>query len=63
MAVLFLSLAGCGGTEKAARTADIAILYTGDVHCAADENTGYAGLAAFKMELETKTVWAQRSIQ
>ncbi|MEM1483435.1 bifunctional UDP-sugar hydrolase/5'-nucleotidase [Oscillospiraceae bacterium PP1C4] len=51
---LFLSMVGCGGTEKAARTADIAVLYTGDVHCAVDENIGYAGLAAFKTELETQ---------
>ena len=54
LAALFLSLAGCGGTGKAERTADIAVLYTGDVHCAVDENIGYAGLASFKTELETQ---------
>ena len=51
LAALFLSMAGCGGTEKSARTSDIAVLYTGDVHCAADENISYAGLAAFKKAL------------
>lgn len=54
LAALFLSLAGCGGTGKAERTADIAVLYTGDVHCAVDENIGYAGLASFKTVLETQ---------
>lgn len=49
---LSLSLVGCGGTKKAVRTADIAVLCTGDVHCAVDENIGYAGLAAYKNELE-----------
>lgn len=38
--------------EEAARTADIAILYTGDVHCAVDDNIGYAGLSAYKKSLE-----------
>lgn len=54
LAALFLTLAGCGGTGKSERTADIAVLYTGDVHCAVDENIGYAGLASFKTELETQ---------
>ena len=27
---------------------DIVILYTNDVHCAVDDNIGYAGLAAYK---------------
>ncbi|MDD3412941.1 MAG: bifunctional UDP-sugar hydrolase/5'-nucleotidase [Lachnospiraceae bacterium] len=52
--VLSLSLTGCGRAGKAARSADIAVLYTGDVHCAVDENIGYAGLAAFQNELETQ---------
>ncbi|MDD3164426.1 MAG: bifunctional UDP-sugar hydrolase/5'-nucleotidase [Oscillospiraceae bacterium] len=51
---LFLTLTGCGGTKKNVRQADIAVLYTGDVHCAVDENIGYAGLAAFKKELEAQ---------
>ena len=41
-------------TEKTniARTADIAVIYTGDVHCAVDENIGYDGLSAYKKSLE-----------
>ena len=43
-------------TNKQAETAnDIVILYTNDVHCAIDENIGYAGLAAFKKATEAKT--------
>ncbi|MEG1902534.1 MAG: bifunctional UDP-sugar hydrolase/5'-nucleotidase [Clostridium sp.] len=38
-------------TETTARR-DIAIVYTNDVHCAVDDNIGYAGLAAYKKELE-----------
>lgn len=34
---------------------DIIILYTNDVHCAIDENIGYAGLAAYKKECLEKT--------
>lgn len=51
---LSLSLGGCGEAEKKARSSDIAVLYTGDVHCAADTNIGYAGLEAFKSELEAE---------
>ena len=54
MVALSLFLAGCVGPDKAERSADIAVLYTGDVHCAVDESIGYAGLAAFKGELETQ---------
>lgn len=31
---------------------DIVVLYTNDVHCAVDENIGYAGLAAYKKAME-----------
>lgn len=51
---LSLFLFGCDGTKEPVRSADIAILYTGDVHCAVDKSIGYAGLAAFKSELETQ---------
>ena len=34
---------------------DIVILYTNDVHCAADENLGYAVLAAYKEDMEEMT--------
>ena len=30
---------------------DIVILYTNDVHCAADDNLGYAGLAAYRTDM------------
>ncbi|MEG1163523.1 MAG: bifunctional UDP-sugar hydrolase/5'-nucleotidase [Anaerovoracaceae bacterium] len=33
-----------------AKTGDIVVLYTNDVHCAVDSNIGYAGLAAYKAD-------------
>ena len=35
---------------------DIVILYTNDVHCAVDDNIGYAGLAAYKKEMRITTL-------
>ena len=32
----------------------IVILHTNDVHCAVDDNIGYAGLAAYKKQLEAR---------
>ena len=49
------ALALCGCSAKSERSEDIVVLYTGDVHCAVDENTGYAGLAAYKKQMEEKT--------
>ena len=34
---------------------DIVVLYTNDVHCAIEENIGYAGLAAYKKLVASKT--------
>lgn len=52
-AALFLCLlCGCAGKE---RQENIVILYTNDVHCAVDENIGYAGLAEYKKRMEQKT--------
>jgi len=34
---------------------DIVVLYTNDVHCGIDDNLGYAGLAAYKSQVEQKT--------
>lgn len=34
---------------------DIVVLYTNDVHCALDENLGYAGLAAYRDEMKQLT--------
>lgn len=46
---------GRGTIEAKAETNDIIILYTNDVHCAVDENIGYAGLAAYKEWCGEKT--------
>ncbi len=51
-AIAFL-LCGCGDGKQGQK--DIIILYTNDVHCAVDENTGYAGLAAYKRRMQEKT--------
>lgn len=39
------------GSALAAESKDIVILYTNDVHCAADDNIGYAGLVAYRAEM------------
>lgn len=39
---------------SAAKSDDIVILATSDVHCAVDQNIGYAGLAAYKKAMEEK---------
>lgn len=41
-----------------AKSDDIVVLYTNDVHCGVDDNIGYAGLAAYKADKlkETKNV-------
>lgn len=36
----------------AAKSQDIVILYTNDVHCGIEDNIGYAGLAAYKKAME-----------
>ncbi len=45
---------GCTRKETAASVSpeDILILFTNDVHCGIDDDIGYAGLAAYKKELE-----------
>lgn len=45
--------AGNGGITVSAE--DIVVLYTNDVHCGIDENIGYAGLAAYKKLVESRT--------
>ncbi len=47
-AVLVFTL---GFNVMAAESEDIVILYTNDVHCAADDNIGYDGLAAYKADM------------
>lgn len=41
--------------DESAAPQDIVILYTNDVHCAVDDNIGYAGLAAYKKYMEEQT--------
>lgn len=49
VAALFCS--AVGGSALAADSKDIVILYTNDVHCAVDDNIGYAGLAAYRTDI------------
>jgi len=49
--LLLLSIAGCKTEEKD----DIIIIYTSDVHCAIDDNIGYAGLVAYKKQAQEKS--------
>lgn len=53
MAASAVLLSGCGNSRQ--RQEDIVILYTNDVHCAVDENIGYAGLAAYKKQMQETT--------
>ena len=50
--LLVCLLSGCtlGGTGQ-----DIVIIYTNDVHCAVDDDIGYAGLAAYKKKVQQQT--------
>lgn len=48
---LVLIVALCGGSAFASESKDIVVLYTNDVHCAVDDNVGYAGLAAYRTEM------------
>ena len=41
-----------GAAEALEAQKDIVVLYTNDVHCAIDNNIGYAGLAKYKAEME-----------
>ena len=49
VAALFCT--GIGGSALAVDSKDIIILYTNDVHCAVDDNIGYAGLAAYRADM------------
>ena len=49
LTLLLLLFTGC--TSKPERTKDIVVLFTGDVHCAVEENIGYASLKAYKDKL------------
>ena len=52
VALAALCFAACGSDK---RSEDIYILFTNDVHCAADTNIGYAGLSAYKQSIEAKS--------
>ncbi len=54
MLAIVLLLCGCNAKDKT-NTDDIIILYTNDVHCAVDDNIGYAGLAAYRKQCEQET--------
>lgn len=49
-----LFCAATGSSASAADSKDIVILYTNDVHCAVDDNIGYAGLAAYRTTMQNK---------
>lgn len=50
--LLLLATFGCADTQA---EGDIVILYTNDVHCAIEENIGYAGLRAYVQTMREKT--------
>lgn len=52
-AVVFTN--GCGISKDKTEAKSIIILYTNDVHCAVDDDIGYAGLAAYKKWCGEKT--------
>ena len=54
IAVTVLPLPKQFSLADSARSDDIVILYTNDIHCAVDDNIGYDGLALYKRELEAQ---------
>ena len=49
---ILLSLPACG--QKDSRSGDVVVLFTNDVHCGIDDNIGYAGLSAYKKDMEER---------
>ena len=49
--ILLLSLTACGKDD---RLNDVIVLFTNDVHCGIDDSIGYAGLAAYKKDMNEK---------
>ncbi len=47
---IFLSLSSCAA--KDGKSNDVVVLFTNDVHCGLDDNIGYAGLSAYKKDME-----------
>lgn len=56
-AVMAMSLTtvGFAADTTSVDKGDIVVLYTNDVHCGVDDNIGYAGLAAYKAEMQKAT--------
>ena len=50
--VLVLSTLSTMAFAAGEKSDDVVVLYTNDVHCAVDDNIGYAGLAAYKKEMQ-----------
>lgn len=48
---MLLAVCGCSASRPV-QSNDVVVLYTNDVHCAVDSSIGYAGLAAYKKQLE-----------
>lgn len=58
LSVVFIALFACLFVFAAGRYEtpdDIIVLYTNDVHCGIDDHVGYAGLAAYKAQMERLT--------
>lgn len=53
--ISLISLMCLSACSRNIKNGDIAILYTNDVHCAIEDNIGYASLKAFKDEVKSKT--------
>ena len=53
--VFTMMLSGMSPVTALAADQDIVILYTNDVHCAVDDNLGYAGLSLYKKEMQKTT--------
>lgn len=53
--LLFTLIVSCFGGCSANNGNDIIVLFTNDVHCGINEDIGYAGLAAYKKNVQGKT--------
>lgn len=51
---LIFSLIPAAGAGAASGDGSVVVLYTNDVHCAVDDNIGYAGLSAYRAEMESE---------
>lgn len=51
-AAILFTFSACAAKDGLSN--DIVVLFTNDVHCGIDENIGYAGLSAYKKDMEEK---------